>query len=491
MADEKKLAAVGLLGLAAWLWAKGWGQTGAMAPSSPPLGAGTDDSKIHLMYCVQGADNLYSDGGFILSDKQPDAIDVAAERAQLGNGQSMAGRTLGSAMWGMYNQIYLPASRVKDADLQPYHFQLCNAMLSGLISRDDKSGRLYQRLLDDVAQNKKDQQDLQTANQVISGVAAVIPVIGGVIKLATSTGINEGIKGEQANILHDLDAANTINTVKTGLGLGSPDAKAWLANGKNGGPEQPIEQQWVHADNGVIVNVCSIGLTELGGYNYGPPDGGPVGQASAGKYVTTTTNGYTRDVWQFNPGYGFQPVACRMRLFSMHSYGWLLPWLSSELSSGEGVARQIAIIAPVFRAFDRLCCSQDPMAPPPDGKGDPNRYWYTSATFGNMMGSVFPPQLPGDTRLQHGLNYLGWHGEDQTAGVIGAFSTLAYKGPSVTQAAESGAATSIVGGSTGTTGTAPAGEDYGQAAGLQAAASALAVNSTPSLPTLSIVKGYR
>lgn len=493
--NKREVAGIALLGVAGYLaWRAQQAQytlTGAgVGPKGPPPNPGSlDDNKIYLDYCVQDA-NTIEGGKYVLSTTQPDAIDVAAERAQLSNGQSMYGRTLGTAMWRIYHQVWLPASRVKAIDIQPYHFQLANGMLSGILSRDDASGRLYINLLNDVAQNKKDAQDLQTTNTFLTAVATVIPVVGGALALATSTGLKQGIAGDVQNITQDMNAVSAINSVKAGLGVGSPDGKAWLTSA---GSEFPIDQKWVHADNGVQINVCSIGLTELGGFYYDTATGESVGQDIAKYSVVETKNGVTQSVSKFKPGYAWQSVSCRMRFFSMHNYGWILPWLSPNLGSGQGPRRQIAIISPVLRALDYMVCSQDPVPPPmkTDG-GDPDRYWYNSPIFGNVCGSVFPPDKnQGDRYIKFADGRTcGFHGNDISQALINEESTLVT--PTLSEAASLGS--TMVGSQQGSTTSPTVGEDYGQAAALKSTAAITTVvtpsTGAPSKPA-SLIGRYR
>jgi len=489
-------AAIGI-GAAVLLWYLWDHLTGppAVGAGRGPVGE-SDFKKLFHEYAVGDAVER-GNGHDVIADRQPDAIDVLTEQAQLESGQSMAGRTLGAAMYLFHWQVELPASRIRIADLQPYHFQLANAMLAGNMQRNDKAGSLYQRLLDDIAQNKQVAEDLAIADTVVSAVAAVIPVIGGAIAIAAGTGIKEGQKGAIANANYDIAQTQTVGKIKAGLGVGSPAGKAWLSNHLS---EFPIDAQWVTGPNGAQIRIASVGLTELYGYWRRDSDQSPVGSAEASYFERKSINGTTADRRVVRDGYSWQRVTCRMKLFSMHRYGWILPWLSPDLGYGSKdpntgldttLTQRIGLRAAVLRAFDLMCCQLDPLPLPADGKPVWTRYWYISKTWGPVFGSVFPPDAE-STHFQDGLKKWGYHGEDATQTRITEESTY------VTPQLSTQVLSSVTIPGQSTTGDAPpppTAEDYGQVAIADAAQ--LAAASVYTAPTGSglgaarIAKGFR
>jgi len=409
------VAALGGLGFLAWYLSRGGHTDTAVDPNAKGPGI-PDDAHLYPLYCVGDAPIL-SD---VLADNQPDPVPLEIELSNLQGGTAMQGAAPG--WWQLFHeQCELPAGRLKISDLWPYHFQLANAMLAGRISRSDQSGRLYQKVLADIAQNKKTAQDLAIANQVISGVAAFIPVIGGAIKLAVGTGISEGEKGAIANATNDVQALTSLSQIKSGIGQGSPEGQMWLSNKDS---NKPAEAQYVYDSSGLLT-LYTVGLSSMGGY-YVDALGASANPAQAVSYPKVTANGTTAERYTINPGYSFVPSGMRMRLFTMFQYGWVLPWLSPNAGLGVDldIPRRIAGRAAMMRCFDIMSTLSDPIDPPMDDKGNPNRYWYNSAVFGPLMGCTLPPTAE-DGVIRIGGVTVGYHGQDISRAIITRNTTVA------------------------------------------------------------------
>ncbi len=436
------------MGLLAW-WLSRRG-TGSFAPGAGTAGpTGTEkgpgiptDEFLYPRYCVTAKALQWDD---CLMGAQPDPVPYAIEQGNLDAGIAMQGA---SPQWYQlfHEQVEVPAGNVRISDLWPYHFQLANGMLAGRVARADQAGRLYQRILDEIAQNKKTIQDLQIANQVISAVASFIPVIGGAIQLAVGTGISEGIKGGVANITNDAEALTSVGQIRTGLGQGSPEGQMWLSNkDANKAPDPNM----IYGQGGHM-ELYTVGLSSMGGY-YTDALGNACSSGEAVYYPKVTVNGSTFQQYTIRDGYTFVPAGMRMRLFAMHEYGWVLPWLSPQagLDFNRDKTTRLAGRAAVLRAFDVMSTMLDPL-PLPGGKGTPNRYWYDSPSVGRLMGCTLPP-TDEDKRISDGLMHWGFNGEDISQGIINRNAEvyipppLGYKGDELTpnQAYELGVADPI------------------------------------------------
>ncbi len=409
--------ALGALGAAAWWLSRHQSGVTSGPAGPPPKGPGVpDDEHLYPRYCVQGADGAGTDA---LMDAQPEPVPYEVEQSNLTGGSAMQGAS--PSWWQLFHeQCELPAGRIKLSDLWPYHFQLANGMISGQVSRADQAGRLYQKVLDDIAKNKKDAEDLAIANAVISGVAAFIPVVGGAIKLAVGTGLQQGQQGAIQNAQNDAAALSALGQIRAGLGSGSPEGKMWLSNADSNKPPDPA---FVYSSSGHLT-LYTVGLSSMGGY-YVDSVGGAAFPAAAVSYPVTTVNGQTMARYTINPGYKFVPAGMRMRLFAMHQYGWIFPWLSPNagLDINRDLATRIAGRAAVLRAFDVMSTIGDPIPAPMDAKGNPNRWWYHSPVFGDLYGCTLPPTDEDTYITTNGIfGTIGYHGQDATQGVINRYA---------------------------------------------------------------------
>lgn len=442
----------GLAGLAAYLL---WPRSGGNDATGPVDSGATDWSKVYLTYCVGDALDA---PGYVLSTQQPDPVPLTLDQdGKAHQGASPSWRQL------FKKQVEDPAGRVRCSDVQQYHFILAQTMLSGQMPRDDKAGSLYKRVLDLIAQNKKDAEDLNITNQVISGIAAVIPVIGGAIKLAVGTGLQAGIKGALQNAANEAEALQSIDQIAVGMGANSPEGRMWLSNTDASVFPDP---KLVHG-----TEVWTEGLSTRGGFYVSEASGEAVFPAEALSVIKSTINGQTAQRLAVKAGYHFVPSGFYIRLFAMYEYGWILPWLSTLLGSDDTLERQIAIVSPVVRAFDIVRTKMFPIAP--DGTGKQNRYFYITPKHGLMMGACCPPTSE-DVRYNNGTTHYDFNGRDITNATIRKES--AY-GPAADGAALARAAyNSPTSPSDAPPVASP--EDYGQVAPKIAAESAVSVTSS-------------
>lgn len=426
--------------------------------AGPPPGVsspGTDWEKVYLNYAVGDAADVTFDGKpwYVLAEGQPDPVPVAIERAASG---AMQGAS--PEFFRMFKrQVEDPAGRVRCSDVQPYHYQLAQAMLTGQLPRDDKRGHLYARMLERIKWNQETAENLQIAQQVINGIAGFIPVIGTAIKLAVGTGIGEGVKGHLQNALNEAEALQALDDIAVGMGAHSPEGRMWLSNED---ANKPPEQDLVHG-----TEVFSVGLSASGGYYERIADGVTVFAAEAVRYVTVTEHGSTFEKYTVRDGYRFVRVGTSMRLFAMHQYGWILAWLSPMLASDSGdLAKQVGVTAGVLRAFDIVRAKTFPIQP--DGTGQQQRYFFVNPKLGPVLGATLPPTSE-DTRYSAGLTHYDYDGTDISAGIINRNSTFDTRA----EATRTGQDAVYIPGVSPPV-EAPAGvsgEDYGQAAELAAA----------------------
>jgi len=445
----------GLVGLAAWaLWPRSKDEVvfgagpGSPVPEAPK---GTDWDRIYLDYCVGDADQ----GGYVLTENQPDPVNLAIEVENLHQGIAMEGAS--PAFYQNFKrQVEDPAGRVKCSDVQPYHFQLAQGMITGQLPRADKVGRLYKNILDQIAQNKKNAEDLAIANQVISAVAAIVPVVGGAIKLAVGTGLGEGQKGAIQNALNESEALAAIDQIAQSMGANSPEGRMWLSNDFSA---QPPDPELVHG-----CEVWTTGLSSQGGYYRKDSTGEWAWPLEALQLVHVDRNGQHYDTHEVRPGYSFVPVGSEMRLFAMHQYGWILPWLSPLLGSDDTRRRQIAIISPVLRAFDIVRTKTFPI--PPSGEKNLTKYWYVNPVHGQMMGSCYPPTSEDSRYTDQNGRIYSFNGEDITDSIMKVATSSVATYLAQKSAAEAGVRASNVNnvGATSTQTQPAAGEDYGQVA---------------------------
>lgn len=465
----RPIVKAGLVGLAAWaLWPRsrddetitGAG-SGVPVPAAPQ---GTNWDKVYLKYCVGDA----ASGQYVLSTGQPDPVNYQVEMDNLHQGITMQGAS--PEFYKQFKrQVEDPAGRVKCSDVQPYHFQLAQAAITGQLPRADKSGRLYKQMLDQIAQNKKNAEDLAIANQVIGAVAALIPVVGGAIKLAVGTGLTEGTKGAIQNALNESEALAAIDEIAQSMGANSPEGRMWLSNDQSA---QPAEPALVHG-----CDVYSIGVASQGGYYRRDSDGEAVFPLEATHPVKVDKNGQHYTTSEIRPGYTFIPVGAYMRLFTMHQYGWILPWLSPLLGSDDTLERQISIISPVVRAFDIVRTKTFPI--PPSGENNPVMYWYVNPVHGLMMGSKCPPTSEDKHYVDDDGHEYSFNGKK---GGIPIASTY-IRDLSTWGGAQPVAVTTLVGATSTPQPTPSAGEDYGQAAQQEAKAAALQQAAATVVPT--------
>lgn len=363
---------------------------------------------------------------------QPPFVDVAGTvndgAADILQDNGTSAGSAGGWQLAFYEQLWLPASRLKLSDLgiQDWVYAtefLQNSNSDGFERRDDLG--LLGRVL---IQNAKDQQGSAILTGILGSVASLIPIVGGILSKGyagiTST-LNAGADWDTA-----MGNGRLGSLLKDSLGQPTQKTRHLLANYGDGtsaynggmlvdGPDAHLDRQTMDLPPDLVVVPCQ---------NFRPEN----------------------PLWT-----GAGTIRVRMRLFSKYQGGWLLPWLcwrfNGDPTTSMGLRSTVNARARIYRAVDAIICQFAPFvrenapngywAEKPlvwVGKGTPRAsgagtaigdrtlYYYRNPLVGPMLGSIFPPTVE-DTRYvgTDGRTY-SFYGEPMNtpAGTVGALSDV-------------------------------------------------------------------
>lgn len=307
----------------------------------------------------------------------------------------------GGKQWAesFYNVCWLPASRVTLSAITPEFWKMALSFLSGGLTRHEGWGSRYISTLNDI----KAAEDSAAIAKLIASLISNVPYIGQQLAMGVAAlgqqAANSALETERGLRISVSSLRALIDPKQIDRGSAAILAPTW-----SGGEDPlPIDLSPVMRDAGLRFS----GLDVMGNY--------PV------------------------PGDSSKAYAIRKRWLTMYQYGWVFPWLSSELSgfvpddpiaagrveqglppppggiTGRGNRLTANLRARMYRAADALSCMafpNDDVLHGPAKFRSAVTYNYFNPILGAITGSIFPPTKEDQRLVNDAGQILAWDGSE-------------------------------------------------------------------------------